>query len=176
WKQDNPLNASLGYSKKGWTTGEIGVEWIKDFDNQTKAKAAGRPHLLLVDGHNSHYTRAFLSYAREANIRVLCYPAHTTHVLQGLDVVIFSSLKKAIRGERDAYERSTGDMFSKTNFLGIYGRAHIQVMKPDTIKSAFRATGVCPFDRTVITPEMMAASKETSCQGALPVVCSTPIR
>ncbi|KAI3998029.1 hypothetical protein K525DRAFT_215113, partial [Schizophyllum commune Loenen D] len=67
----------------------IGVEWIKDLDNQTKAKAAGRPRLLLVDGHNSGYTRALLSYEREANIRALCYSAHTTHVLQGLDVVIF---------------------------------------------------------------------------------------
>lgn len=32
---------SLGYSKKGWTNGEIGVEWIKTFDKNTSAKAKG---------------------------------------------------------------------------------------------------------------------------------------
>jgi hypothetical protein len=30
---------SLGYQKKGWTSGELGVQWIKDFDRKTKAKA-----------------------------------------------------------------------------------------------------------------------------------------
>ncbi|KIJ17303.1 hypothetical protein PAXINDRAFT_162195 [Paxillus involutus ATCC 200175] len=55
----------LGYSKKGWTTGEIGVTWIQEFDKQTSQKASGKYHLLLVDGHNSHYTRGFLDEARD---------------------------------------------------------------------------------------------------------------
>jgi hypothetical protein len=57
WGDDNPLNASciflsqfyhtqknlittvgIGYSQKGWTDGEIGAEWIKIFDKQTKHK------------------------------------------------------------------------------------------------------------------------------------------
>ena len=69
------------------------MEWIKDFDVQTREKAAGRDRLLLVDGHNSHYTLGFLEYARANKIHVLCYPSHATHVDQGLDVVIFGPLK-----------------------------------------------------------------------------------
>jgi hypothetical protein len=53
----------LGYSKKGWTDGEIGVEWIKESDQKTAAKADGEYHLPLVDGHVSHYTCGFLEYA-----------------------------------------------------------------------------------------------------------------
>ena len=78
--------------KKGWTTGEIGIEWIKIFDMQTRAKANGKWRLLLVDGHNSHYTRALLQYAHKNKIAILCYPAHTTHIYQGLDIVIFTSV------------------------------------------------------------------------------------
>jgi hypothetical protein len=54
-----PYNNRLGYSKKGWTDGEIGVEWIKEFDHLTSADAVPgnlKYCLLLVDGHNSHYT------------------------------------------------------------------------------------------------------------------------
>jgi hypothetical protein len=29
----------IGYSAKGWTDGEIGLFWIKDFDKRTKDKA-----------------------------------------------------------------------------------------------------------------------------------------
>jgi len=76
---------SLGYSKKGWTDGEIGVEWIKHFDKHTAAKAiGGKYRLLLVDGHNSHYTQGFPEYAHTHQILMVCYPAHTTHVLQVL--------------------------------------------------------------------------------------------
>lgn len=64
-------------------TGEIGVQWIKDdFDSQTSEVAKGRPRLLIVDGHSSHFTRGFLEYAKDHDIHVLCLPPHTTHALQ----------------------------------------------------------------------------------------------
>lgn len=65
---------------------------------------------------------------------------------------------------------------NKTNFLGIYGRAHQRALTPENIKSSFRKTGVWPFDPSVITPEMMAPSKETSCEGHLPITPVTPVR
>lgn len=168
---------SIGYSVKGWTNGAIGIEWIKDFDRNTAHKVKdGGYRLLLVDGHNSHYTRGFLRYAREHQIIVLCYPAHCTHVLQGLDVVVFATVKRCLCEERDKWEHSTGEKFSKTNFLGIYGRAHLRALQPETIKASFRKTGVWPFDPTVITEAMMAPSKETSCEGFLPIVPATPVR
>jgi len=178
---DSTLNLAhrdnrIGYSKKGWTNGEIGVEWIKEFDRHTAAKADGHYRLLLVDGHNSHYTRGFLEYARMHKILVLCYPAHTTHVLQGLDVVVFATVKQCLSEERNDWERQTGEKISKTNFLGIYGQAHLRALTPDNIKASFRKTGVWPFDPSVVTEEMMAPSKETSCEGHLPVVPATPVR
>lgn len=165
----------LGYSKKGWTNGEIGVAWIEEFDKYMSAKAAGRYRLLIVDGHNSHYTYGFLIYARTHQILVLCYPSHTTHVLQGLDVVVFAILKRCLSEERDLWERETGETISKTNFLTIYGQAHLQAMPPKTIRTAFRKTGIWPFDPSIITKEMMAPSKVTSCEGHLPIPPPTPV-
>jgi hypothetical protein len=106
----------LGYQKKGYTNGEIGKAWIEDFDKQTKAKAGGRYRLLIVDGHNSHYMLGFLEYAQDHKIVVLCYPSHSTHVYQGLDVVIFSTLKRAWSDERDRFERN-GSQVNKLNFI-----------------------------------------------------------
>ncbi|KZP17144.1 hypothetical protein FIBSPDRAFT_747696, partial [Athelia psychrophila] len=97
------------------------------------------------DGHNSHYTREFLRYAREHNILVLCYPAHTTHLYQGLDVVVFSVLKRYWSEERDRWEREHGGTVNKQNFLAVYRAAHIRALTPAVIKSAFEKTGVCPF-------------------------------
>ncbi|KAI9058893.1 CENP-B protein, partial [Trametes sanguinea] len=176
WLQDNPLDASLGYSKKGWTDGEIGVDWIMHFDLYTKEKAAGRPRLLLVDGHNSHYTLAFLVYAGDNLIFVLCYGAHTTHVYQGLDVMVFAVLKRYWCEERDRWERDKHEKVSKENFLAIFAAAWIRAATPETIKSAFAKTGVWPLDREVITADVMAPSRETSYRGVLPLTPPTPVR
>ncbi|KZP14784.1 DDE-domain-containing protein, partial [Athelia psychrophila] len=167
---------SVGHSMKGWTDGEIGAIWIQHFDKQTRAKANGHMRLLIVDGHNSHYTHDFLRYAREHNIMVLCYPAHTTHVYQGLDVVVFSVLKRYWSEERDRWEREHGGTVNKKNFLAVYGAAHIRALTPDIIKSAFEKTGVCPFAPGRIKSSALAPSLETSTQATLPVVLSTPIR
>ncbi|RPD80572.1 DDE-domain-containing protein, partial [Lentinus tigrinus ALCF2SS1-7] len=175
WKQDNPLNASLGYSKKGYTDGEIGVAWIKQFDNQTRAKAAGRRRLLLVDGHVSHYTFDFLDYARQNHIHILCYPSHSTHVYQGLDVVIFSVLKREWTTARGTFERQ-GRKVDKSNFLSVYAEAHMKSLTPENIRKAFKKTGVVPFNPDVVTSAMMAPSVETSTRAPLPLPQASPVR
>ncbi|CAA7271085.1 unnamed protein product [Cyclocybe aegerita] len=175
WGDNNPLNATLGYQKKGWTDGEIGAEWIKIFDKATKDKVKqGEYRLLLVDGHNSHYTVAFLLYAREHLILVICYPSHTTHIYQGLDVVIFAVLKRCIGEERDGWLRKYGIAMDKKNFLEIYSRAHVRALTEDNVKAAFRKTGVWPFNPDVVTPDMLAPSKETSSEATLPLVSTDP--
>jgi hypothetical protein len=96
----------MSYQKKGYTDGEIGTAWLEDWDKLTKIKANSHYQLLIVDGHSSHYTMSFLEYARNNKIIVVCYLSHSTHVYQGLDVVIFSALKQAWSDERDKFERS----------------------------------------------------------------------
>ena len=86
-----------------------------------------------MDGHNSHYTCGLLEYAHTHKILLLCYSAHSTHVFQGLDVVIFATVKHCLCKEQDKWESEMGEKFSKTNFLGIYGRAHLHALTPETI-------------------------------------------
>lgn len=96
--------------------------------------------------------------------------------MQGLDVVVFAILKRCLSEEHDAWERKTGEAVSKTNFLAIYGRAHLRALTPATIRSAFCKTGIHPFDRSVIPTLVMAASKETLCQSHLPSVLAPEIQ
>lgn len=109
----------MSYQKKGYTNGKIGAAWLEDWDKLTREKKADGPYrLLIVDGHSSHYTMSFLEYAHNNKIIVLCYPSHSTHIYQGLDVVIFSALKRTWSDERDKFERS-GTVVSKTNFQAV---------------------------------------------------------
>ncbi len=150
--------------------------WLKHFDEYTRVKAAGRTRLLLVDGHNSHYTLEFLQYAISANIEVLCYPAHATHIYQGLDVVIFSVLKKCWSEEKDIFFRETGQKVTKDTFLKIYAQAHLRALSEENIKAAFSKTGAWPFNPNKVTTEMLAPSLETSTIHTSLIQQTSPIR
>ncbi|KIK74541.1 hypothetical protein PAXRUDRAFT_40352, partial [Paxillus rubicundulus Ve08.2h10] len=138
-------------------------------------KANGQARLLLIDGHNSHYTKDFLEYACEHNIHVPCYPSHATHVYQGLDIVIFSPLKCSWTAKRDEYEASTRQKVIKSNFISVYSKAHREALTPENIHAAFCKTGVWPFNPNVVTAEMMAPSLETSSSGHLPLPQPSPV-
>jgi hypothetical protein len=146
---------------------------MKLFEQATREKANGEYRLLIVDGHNSHYTVAFLLLARLHMIIVLCYAAHGTHIYQGLDVVVFAVLKHYLGVERDALLRTTGKAIDKGNFLDIISKAYVTALTPQLIKTAFRKTGIWPFNPNVITAEMLAPSKETSIESHLPVPTSS---
>ncbi|EJF61500.1 DDE-domain-containing protein [Dichomitus squalens LYAD-421 SS1] len=158
---------SLGHLPKGYVDGEIRIEWIKNFNKHMKEKAAGRRRLLLVDGHASHYTFGFLDYAQKNNILVLCYPSHSTHVYQGLDIVIFGVLKRSWTKARDNYERTIG-VVNKTNFLEVYATAHVEALTVANINTTFKKTGVVPLNHDVITLQAMTPSLESSVCGSLP--------
>ena len=163
---------------KGWTNGQIGINWIKLFDEQTHHKLIDENdyHLLILDGHNSHYTMGLIDYAINKKIIIICFPAHTTHVLQGLDVVIFSILKHAwtkhLQYWRDAHHRRIG----KQNFLDIYGGAHNEAFTHENILASFAATGMEPFNSEVISVNQMKPSMEFSTQGTFPMMLPTPVK
>ena len=52
-----------------------------------------RPVLVIQDGHASHMTIKLIELACTNDIHILCLPAHTTHILQTLDVGMFKSFK-----------------------------------------------------------------------------------
>ena len=52
-----------------------------------------RPIALLLDGHSSHYSPAFIRLAAQKKVIVFCLPPHTTHISQPLDKGCFSAMK-----------------------------------------------------------------------------------
>ncbi|CCF45783.1 transposase, partial [Colletotrichum higginsianum] len=52
---DLPHDWVIATSENGWTTNEIGLNWVKHFDCHSKPRARGPHRLLIVDGHESHH-------------------------------------------------------------------------------------------------------------------------
>jgi hypothetical protein len=72
----------------------LGLEWLKHFNPHTKAQQVGAYCLLILDGHESYLNQDFKDYCLKNKILTLCMLAHSSHILQPLDVVMFSLLKR----------------------------------------------------------------------------------
>ena len=90
-----PKDWRISTSPNGWTTNELGLDWIKHFEEHTQGRKIGCYRLLILDGHESHHSAEFELFCRAKNIVTLCMPAHSSHLLQPLDVGCFSPLKRA---------------------------------------------------------------------------------
>ena len=90
-----PPDWTIGLSNTGWTNDELGMIWLRDvFNKHTHHHTIGRYRLLIIDGHGSHLTAEFHRFCEDNLIILLCEPAHSSHLLQPLDVSYFSVLKR----------------------------------------------------------------------------------
>ena len=81
----------------------------------------------------------------------------------------------SITQEQDVFESSRRQKVTKENFISVYGRAHRKALTTDTIKAAFKKTGVWPWNPDVITEKMMAPSLETLLEGRLSLPQPSPV-
>jgi hypothetical protein len=91
-----PGDWRIELSANGWTTDQITLRWLQhQFIPYTTARTVGSHRLLVLDGHGSHLTPEFDKMCRDNKIICICMPAHSSHLLQPLDVGCFGPLKRA---------------------------------------------------------------------------------
>ena len=144
WYNGLPPDWVIGVSDNGWTTDQLGVEWVKHFNQHTTARTAGVYRLLILDGHSSHATPEFDQYCAENKIITLCMPPHTSHLLQPLDVSCFSPLKRAYGREIEKLARQGVYHIDKIDFLTVYQQIRPTVFTQQNIQAGFQATGLVP--------------------------------
>ncbi|KAF1999405.1 DDE-domain-containing protein, partial [Amniculicola lignicola CBS 123094] len=137
---------SYALSQKGWTDDELGLEWLKIFEQATRPALPREKRLLIMDNHGSHLTGKFLRFAIDHKIIVLCFPPHTTHLLQPLDVGLFGPLQTHYTKLVAAAVRFGGvGGVDKALFLEYYHEARELAFTKDNIERAWANTGLHPL-------------------------------
>ena len=143
-------------SDTGWVNTELFFEWLHFF---VQSIPSSRPVLLILDGHSSHISIEVIEFARSNDIHMLCIPAHTTHILQPLDVGVFKSFKSFYyKACKKQLAEHPNRVITTEQIAGLVGKAWPQAMTPVNIMSGFKKCGIYPLNPGEVTDRQIAPS------------------
>lgn len=121
-------------SDSGWINQEIYLEWFRFF---IKTIPTARPVLLIEDGHASHISIECIELARENNTHMLCLPAHTSHIVQPLDIGVFVSFKNYSKACREYVIKNPGRVITTDVIASLVAQEWPHSFTPLNIMSRF---------------------------------------
>jgi len=150
-----PLPCRFWTNEKGGVTGDLGIRYIRGCVEPAMPELSPEnPGLLIMDGHGSHFTLELLMYCREIGLHVVLRPPHTTHILQGEDVVHFNLfkdlyvqsklLKLGAKIFKGTYKLTVGDM------LDVVREPWQIAFNQANCLKAWSEIGVSPFNQRVL--------------------------
>jgi hypothetical protein len=91
---DAPPGSTAEYHFSGWIQTEIFLNWFHRFI-EISMPTERKPLFLVLDGDESQTeSLELIELACKSHVVPMCFPAHTTHRLQPLDVSFMSPLNK----------------------------------------------------------------------------------
>lgn len=144
--KDPPAGWMFAANASGWTNNLHGMHWIQHFNNQT-APLLSSPddyRLLLCDGHDSHVSAALVGYTIQKRIILVLLPPHSSHLLQPLDVGIFSPLKTALAYRQTQLFRSGVRRIEKAEWVEDFIAAREDAITEKNVLSGWRGAGLFP--------------------------------
>jgi hypothetical protein len=154
WYTDLPRNWVIGVSPTGWINNELALAWLKHFNAYTEASSAGAYRLLIIDGHESHCLVEFQDYCKENKIIALCMLSHSSHLLQPLDVVPYSLLKRHYGDGISLLARSRIHHINKETFLLAFKAAFEKTFTLENVRAGFRGAGLVPFNLDAVLSKL----------------------
>lgn len=118
------------------------------------------PDIILWYG--SHLNIDTINSVKQSNAHLYCLPAHTTHVLKPLNVVIFHPIKfkfskilQTLKLATLGWEQPTN--CNKSNFTKVFKEPWEQTTV-SLIKTGFRKYGIYPFNRNAVDNSRFTAT------------------
>lgn len=116
-----PESMAVGLSSSGWMKADTFYDYIVvHFLPWIKENEIPLPIVIFVDGHASHVSLTLSEFCDENQIILIALYPNATHVLQPMDVGVFSNLKNKWQEARGKWSTDNrGVDFDKTHFLGL---------------------------------------------------------
>ena len=134
-------------SENGWTSNHITLQCLRDVFIPESWPNGSRTRLLVMDGHGSLISVDFMWECKQNNIQLCFLPAHTSHILQPLDLSCFGPEKRYYRAEiRKMATLNDAAQVQKLHFIQCYQKARAEGLSERNIRSSWKAAGLVPWN------------------------------
>lgn len=153
---DGAVAGSVGrMSESGWINRGIFEEYVIDHLGRYAGIDRGedRPAtLILYDGHKSHLSLTLTTWAKDRNVILYVLPPHSSHLTQPLDVGVFGPMKAYYNTECRSYmHQNPGVSITTKEMARLTAKPFIKAFSTENITSAFRKSGIYPYNNQEIT-------------------------
>ena len=113
-----------------------------------------------------HVTIELIEAAEESQILLYCLPAHSSHLLQPLDLFVFSPFKAGWKRVTNTF---TGCVINQCNFASLFKLAWNCSSDFNIIQAGFKCSGIYLFNRNAVTPAKHNLLSSNSLVGKTPI-------
>lgn len=152
WSEGLPPGSQIYMNQKSaYISSDLFLQWLRE--HFIPRKSSGRV-LLLLDGHSSHTCDPdLLEMAESHEVSLLCFPSHTTSILQPLDRGFCKAFKSYYKSGCNTFMRiNKNRRITRFDVGKLIGDAWKISATVQTGTSMFHATGVYPFNPHQIPP------------------------
>ncbi|XP_060585333.1 uncharacterized protein LOC132741220 [Ruditapes philippinarum] len=144
--------AAIGRSDNGWMDTEVFCNWLLNvFIPAINERRIKKPVLLLIDGHKTHVTMQASDICVENGVELYCLLEHASHVMQPLDLRLFSQLKRTWRqAVRDWQSEHIGEFVTKKTFARVFKQAWEKSTTVEVAVKGFQEAGLFPLDQNAV--------------------------
>ncbi|KAK3787621.1 hypothetical protein RRG08_034323 [Elysia crispata] len=141
-----PSNVNAAVSDTGKCTPQIFRRYLNEhFLPQTQRTRDSDPILVLMDGCRSHVFVSLAEWGRSNNVIFSFIPAHTTHLLQPLEVECAEQVQQKYETICRRYLKNyTGPCISRNSIGELACSAYLKVITRHSLVHSFRKAGVYP--------------------------------
>ncbi|XP_052097897.1 uncharacterized protein LOC127732747 [Mytilus californianus] len=146
-------------SDSGWSNTNIFRQYLTDHFLKYVPGRNNDNILLVLDGHKSHVAVDILEWEQQHHIIIHVLPAHTSHILQPLDVGCYGPLQRTYDNECHKTMRQNSAVITRYNICELACKAYQNALSPENLQSAFGKTGIYPLDKSVINTDQLKPSE-----------------
>ena len=114
----------------------------------------------MFDGHKSHISVDLITWAQNYNIIMYVLPAHTSHVLQPLDVGCYGPFQRIYNNECHKTMRTNSSVITRHNVCEIACTLYPKALSATNLQSAFKKAGVFSLDRNAVSETTLAPAED----------------
>ena len=147
--------AAATMSDSGWSNHAIFRQYLVEHFVKYAPGRDNEKCLIVLDGHKSHVSVGLTEWARDHGIILFILPAHTSHILQPMDVSCFGPFEKMFNAECHKLTRLTSATVTRYNVCELACKVYCKSLSPENLHSGFRRTGIFPLNPDAIPKDKL---------------------